>query len=296
MTDETLVRSLLSEQCPDLADRELRRVDGGWDNRMWRLGDDLAVRLPRTSRAPSLLENEHRWLPVLAPRLPLAVPVPVRSGEPSERFPKPWIVTTWVAGEPADRVPIDRGPDAAEALARFLTALHVEAPGDAPVNSRRGGPLKRYADEIERQSETLAPEGAADRMREVWDDAVAAAEWDRPAVWVHGDLHPANAVVADGTLAGVIDFGEMRAGDPAADLAAAWLLLPEGAAARFFEAYAEADEVTIRRARGWALLGCLQMLEIGRAGQLGLPGGKPTWRRTGEAALNRLLGSSASSP
>jgi aminoglycoside phosphotransferase (APT) family kinase protein len=113
--DETLVRSLLAEQHPDLAGLGLRRVIGGWDNQMWRLGDELALRLPRTARAPSLLRREQRWLPGLASGLPLLVPVPVRIGEPSAIFPWTWTVVTWVSGEPADLTPVSQGHDAAPA-------------------------------------------------------------------------------------------------------------------------------------------------------------------------------------
>ncbi|MEE2039283.1 aminoglycoside phosphotransferase family protein [Nocardiopsis sp. CT-R113] len=289
--DETLVRSLLDAQHPDLAGLELRPVDGGWDNRMWRLGEDLAVRLPRTPRAPTLLRSEHRWLPALAPRLPLPVPVPVRLGTPSASFPETWLVTTWVAGEPADRTPVCRGPQAAEALAGFLTALHQEAPDNAPDSPGRGVPLADIAGEAEEHLRAAASRSDITRMREVWSDAVTAPAWDRPAVWLHGDLHPANVVVSDGTLAGVIDFGDLSSGDPAIDLAAAWLLLPSGAAERFFDAYAPADAAAVRRARGWALLRCLILIDIGHAGDLGLPGGKPTWKPAGEAGLARLLAS-----
>lgn len=234
-------------------------------------------------------------MPVLAPRLPLPVPVPVRIGAPSERFPNTWIVTTWVAGEPADMAAIDRGAHAAETLAGFLAALHRKAPGDAPALPNRGVPLSRLAGDVERRLQAMAPGEAIGPMRKVWDDAAEADEWDRPAVWLHGDLHPANVVVADGTLAGVIDFGDLCTGDPATDLAAAWVLLPAGAAAQFFDAYAMADEATARRARGWALLGCLLLLEVGRAGEMGWTGGKPTWKPAGEAALDRLLASDPSS-
>lgn len=288
--DEALVRALLHEQHPDLARLELRPVDSGWDNQMWRLGDDLAVRLPRTERAPSLLRKEHRWLPRLAPLLPLPVPTPVRAGAPSERFPNFWIVTTWVTGEPADRAPIGR-MHAAESLAAFLAALHEKAPGDAPASPNRGVPLSRFADEIECRLNDLTADETVDRMRELWADAVTADEWDRPLVWLHGDLHPANVVVADGTLAGVIDFGELCAGDPATDLASAWLLLPAGADRSCFEAYGGADAATVRRSRGWALLSCLTLIEIGHAGEMGWTGGKPTWKPAGEAALERLLAS-----
>jgi aminoglycoside phosphotransferase (APT) family kinase protein len=292
--DEELVRSLLTEQHPDLAGRDLRLINGGWDNQMWRLGDDLAVRLPRTERAPALLVKEHRWMTELAPRLPLPVPLAVRIGEPSDRFPDTWLVTGWVDGEPADLTPIERGPHAAEALAGFLTALHQEAPADAPQNPDRGIFLTRFTDEIEQRLETMDADQAA-RMRAVWNDALAADQWDGPPVWLHGDLHPANVVVADGTLAGVIDFGELCAGDPATDVSAAWLLLPDGADVPFFAAYA-ADEATIRRARGWALRRSLNLIAIGHAGEMGWTGGKPTWKPAGEAALERVLASHEAAP
>jgi aminoglycoside phosphotransferase (APT) family kinase protein len=288
--DESLVRSLLQEQHPDLAGLGIRQVAGGWDNQMWRLVDELAVRMPRTERAPDLLRKEHRWLPVAASRLPLPVPTPVRIGEPSARFPKPWTVVTWISGEPADRAPVSRGDHAADTLAGFLRALHVEAPAEAPAGDR-GVPFKP-GDEFDKMlEEAVASDGVAAGIRNVWDEAVAAPEWAGPPVWLHGDLHPANVVVSDGTLSGVIDFGDLGTGDPAADLAAAWLLLPAGAASRFFDAYADADEAAIRRARGWAAVKCLVLILIGRAGDRGLPGGKPTWGPAGWAALDRVLAS-----
>ncbi|GAA2285784.1 hypothetical protein GCM10009853_045980 [Glycomyces scopariae] len=275
--DEALVRSLLADQHPDLAGLELRPVDGGWDNRMWRLGDGLALRLPRTERAPLLLEQEHRWLPGLAAALPLPVPVPVRRGAPTARFPGPWLVTTWVPGTPADLAPVE-APASAEALASFLTALHVPAPADAPRNPDRGVPLRTFADDFA---------GLDGPLREVWDDALAAPEWDGRALWLHGDLHPANVLTTGGALTGVVDFGDLAAGDPATDLAAAWLLLPDPDA--LFAHYA-ADEATVRRARGWALRRALGLRAIGVAGDEGEHWGKPTWRPAGEAALARLGG------
>ena len=287
--DESLVRSLVREQHPDLAGLKLREVDGGWDNQLWRLGDELAVRMPRTARAPSLLRNEHRWMPVLAPLLPLPVPAPVRIGEPSARFPRPWTITTWVPGEPADRTSVTRDQDAADRLAGFLRALHRPAPAEAPANPDRGVPLTAFTREF--ATSLHAVDGIESEVRDVWDDAVSAPAWEGPPVWLHGDLHPANVVIADGTLAGVLDFGELCAGDPATDLSAAWLLLPSGAAARFFDAYANADADTIRRARGWAVRRGLGLIGIGRAGDLGLPGGKTTWGPAGRSALDRVLAS-----
>ncbi|MEU3459174.1 phosphotransferase [Streptomyces sp. NPDC006733] len=290
-----LVRALLRDQHPDLAERPLRLGARGWDNQLWRLGDDLAVRLPwATDRADALLRKEGTWLPALAPRLPLPVPVPQRLGEPSARFPRPWIVTTWVPGEPADRAPATRAAQAADALAAFLTALHRPAPDDAPSGGfGRGGPL---ADRTEHfvpylasaTEQGLIPDPQA--VRAVWDDAAAAPAWAGPALWLHGDLHPANVLTADGTFCGVIDFGDLCAGDPACDLAAAWVLLPDGAADRFHAAYRPApDAATLRRARGWALLQALTGILVGDAGVHGRPGGKPTWGPPARIALQRLI-------
>ncbi|MBX9246801.1 phosphotransferase, partial [Actinotalea ferrariae] len=120
-----LVDRLVRDQHPDLAGRPVRLGARGWDNQLWRLGDDPAVRLPwATDAADALLLKEHAWVPGLAPLLPLPVPVPQRLGRPSAAFPRPWLVTTWVPGTPADREPVTRGRDAATTLAAFLTALH----------------------------------------------------------------------------------------------------------------------------------------------------------------------------
>ncbi|KAA5835083.1 aminoglycoside phosphotransferase family protein [Saccharopolyspora hirsuta] len=286
--EQDLVRALLREQQPDLADLELRDVDGGWDNQQWRLGDELAVRLPRTDRAPDLLRTEQKWLPVLAERLPLPVPVPVRTGEPSSLFERTWTITRWVEGEPADRTPIT-ALDAAEVLADFLKALHRPAPADAPTSPTRGLPLADLQQEAKSWFEVIADREDVAAARETWEKAVAAPAWQGPPIWLHGDLHPANVVVRNGTLAGVIDFGDMCAGDPATGLSAAWILLPAGAATRFFEAYEHADEATIARARGWAVMRALNLIWIGRNGRLGLPGGKPTWEPAGHATLDRAL-------
>ncbi|WP_329104746.1 aminoglycoside phosphotransferase family protein [Streptomyces sp. NBC_01439] len=290
-----LVRDLLSDQHPDLADRPVRFGARGWDNQLWRLGDDLAVRLPwATPSADALLRKEHAWLPALAPTLPLPVPVPQRIGEPSERFPRPWIVTTWVPGEPADRAPATKAGDAAEALAAFLTALHRPAPDGAPVgNHGRGGPLADLADGFAEGLASATGMGLIpdpDAVRAVWEDAVAAPVWEGPAMWLHGDLHPANVLTAGGTFCGVIDFGDLCAGDPACDLAAPWILLPDGAADRFHAVYRPTpDEATLRRARGWAVQRALGGILIGEAGVRGRPGGKPTWGPPAQATLRRLV-------
>ncbi|MFF0156080.1 aminoglycoside phosphotransferase family protein [Streptomyces sp. NPDC005263] len=284
-----LVRDVLREQHPDLAGLAIREVAGGWGNQMWRLGEELAVRVQRMDPSPEVQLKERRWLPVLAPRLPLPVPVPVLFGEPSERFPKLWTVMTWVDGEPLDHGSISRGVHAADTLAGFLRALHVEAPAEAPVSADFGVHPRDCTDGFESFFQAVVPDGVAAEVRVVWDDAVAAPEWEGPPVWVHGDLHPANVVVSDGTLSGIVDFGALSAGDPAWDLAAAWVLLPAGMASRFFDVYAHADEAAIRRARGLAVVKSLFLMLMGQNGVRGLPGGKPHWGPEGRAALDRVL-------
>ncbi|MDG4801322.1 aminoglycoside phosphotransferase family protein [Micromonospora sp. WMMD980] len=286
-----LIRDLLRDQHPDLADHPVRPAARGWDNQMWRLGDDLAVRLPWATRtAGPLLYKEHHWVPGLAGRLPLPVPVPQRLGEPSERFPHPWLATTWIPGKPADRAPVTRPGAAATSLAAFLSALHRPAPDHAPTSATRGGPLSERADGVAAALDDATGRGLVDdpdAVRALWHDAVAAPGWTGPPLWLHADLHPANVLVEDGTFCGVIDFGDLCVGDPAYDLAAGWLLLPDGAVDEFHSAYRPTpDAATARRARGWA---AARALLIGDNGVHGRPGGKATWGPPAAAALRRLV-------
>lgn len=294
-----LVRQLLRKQHPDLAERPLRLSARGWDNELWRLGDDLAVRLPwQTETADALLLKEHTWLPVLAPLLPLPVPVPQRLGRPSEQFPRSWIVTTWVPGVPADRSPARSGRSPAESLAAFMAALHQPAPAGAPAGRGRAGPLTQVAEEVTRGldhiKELCARAGAEpgsipdpDVIRSIWDEAAAAPEWEGPPLWLHGDLHPANVLTRNGSFCGVIDFGDLCAGDPALDLAACWILLPDSESiACFRHTYRVAPhDARWRRARGWAVwraLGCLNIATASHAGA------KPSWGPPAIASLQRL--------
>ncbi|MEU7868785.1 aminoglycoside phosphotransferase family protein [Dactylosporangium sp. NPDC049140] len=287
-----LVRDLVRDQHPDLAGHPVRLGARGWDNQLWRLGEELAVRLPwATESADELLRKEYSWLPALTPHLPLPVPVPQRLGEPSPRFPRPWIITTWVPGTPADRNPVTRAADAAESLAGFLTALHRPAPAGAPTGRNRGGPLSERSEGFARTLDFATEQGLIkdpDAVRAVWHDAVTAPPWTGPPLWLHADLHPANVLTAGGTLCGVIDFGDLCAGDPAYDLAAAWLLLPSATPDAFYASY-EASAATMRRARGCAMGRALAGILIGDAGDHGRPGGKPTWGPPAHAALQRLV-------
>jgi aminoglycoside phosphotransferase (APT) family kinase protein len=260
-----LVRRLLEAQQPDLAHLPIRGMAYGWDNLMYRLGDGLAVRLPRRAAAAGFIVHEQRWLPVVAPRLPLPVPAPVRAGRPALGYPWPWSVVPFLPGRLAAREPPADLAGAAASLGRFLATLHVPAPPDAPANPLRGVPLaERTAAVTENLGITggLVDHGAAMRA---WRAALATPAWGGAPVWLHGDLHPANILVHRGIISGVIDFGDITAGDPAADLSVAWMLLPADCRGAFRDAYraasghADSDD-TWARARGWALalsLACL---------------------------------------
>jgi aminoglycoside phosphotransferase (APT) family kinase protein len=253
-----LVRRLVEAQQPDLAHLPVRPMAHGWDNIMYRLGDELAVRLPRRAAAAGLIVHEQRWLPVVAARLPLPVPAPVRAGRAAPGYPWPWSIVPFLPGQLAAREPPADPAAAAARLGRFLAALHVPAPRAAPANPRRGIPLaERTAVVTENLSVLggLVDRGAAARA---WRAAVATPAWGGAPVWLHGDLHPANILVHRGSISGVIDFGDITAGDPAADLSVAWMLLPAGRRGAFRDAYraasghADGDDLWAR-ARGWAL-------------------------------------------
>ena len=255
-----LVRRLLADQHPDLAGLSIEVLANGWDNVVCRLGEDHLVRLPRRAVSAALVLNEQRWLPSLAGQLPLPVPAPVRIGLPGRGYPWAWSVVPFFSGEIAARTrPADPG-EAALALGEFLAALHRPAPADAPVNPVRGIPLVGRAAGVMSQLPYLDDPSERATAMDVWESASAAPEWDGPPVWLHGDLHPANILVDRGRVGAVIDFGDITAGDPATDLAVAWMLLPTRQRAEFRRAYGRADDDTWARARGWALALALAFL------------------------------------
>ncbi|MPV48585.1 MULTISPECIES: aminoglycoside phosphotransferase family protein [unclassified Pseudactinotalea] len=243
------VDRLLASQHPDLRG-PLERVAHGWDNDVFRLGEDLAVRLPRRLAAAELVVKEQRWLPQIAPMLPVRVPVPVAIGRPEGRYPWSWSVVPWFEGRPASEASPQERDVIAEQLAQVFTALHVPAPVDAPPNWARGVPL------AERDEHVYAALAGEPHLRSLWTAGVTAPPWRRPAVWVHGDVHPGNLVLGHGResgIAAVVDFGDLTAGDPAYDLACMWLTFTEHGRRRFRAALPEIyDDAVWLRARAWA--------------------------------------------
>jgi aminoglycoside phosphotransferase (APT) family kinase protein len=261
--DSAFVTRLLADQHPDLAHLPVREVEAGWDNALFRLGDRLAVRLPRRAVAAPLILHEQRWLPHLAGRLTLPIPAPCRIGTPALGYPWHWSVAPWLEGLPADQ----HGPQPAQArlFASFLRSLHGPAPADAPANPVRGVPLHQRASAVEARMQRLA--GATSlitpQIRQIWQAALHAP-LDLPPTWLHGDLHPRNVLVESGAIAGVIDWGDITAGDAATDLASIWMLFADpGARQDALAAYAPISEATLHRARGWAMLFGVMLLDTG---------------------------------
>lgn len=256
--DVGLVRRLLAEQFPELAPRPLTVLANGWDNALFRLGEDLLVRLPRRRVAADLIGHEQRWLPALAAEQPLPIPVPLLVGRPSATFPWPWSITVFFTGLTAAAEPRPDLDHAARALGGFLARLHRPAPSDAPVNPVRGVPLQQRTESLHANLALISEAIDTEAAEELWRVALAAEPWALPPVWVHGDLHPANLLTNDGALVAVLDFGDLTAGDPATDLAVAWMLFPPAERATFWNSYAAAaghpvGEALRLRAHGWAL-------------------------------------------
>ncbi|MGW4291479.1 aminoglycoside phosphotransferase family protein [Micromonospora chersina] len=255
LTDADLVRRLLAGQFPHWADRPLRLVASyGTDHDIYRLGDDLAVRLPRIGWATRQAAREAEWLPRLAPHLPLALPVPVAMGRPAEGYPFDWSVCEWLPGENASTARFDLDAAAVD-LAAFVAALRRVDTADAyPRPPRaRGADLAELDDGVRDAVRRLGDRVDGGAVLRAWQESLDAPAWDGPGVWVHGDLLPGNLLVVDGRLSAVIDFGGLNVGDPACDLQPAWNVFTGRSRARFRTELA-VDDASWLRGRGWALL------------------------------------------
>jgi aminoglycoside phosphotransferase (APT) family kinase protein len=260
--DGVLLRGLLADQHPDLAGLPIAPLDTGWDNVMFRLGEAFTVRLPRRAAAAQLILNEQAWLPGLAPTLPIRVPAVVRAGAPGRGYPWSWSILPFIAGRPADESP--PAPTEAPRLAAFLRALHKPTPAEAPPNPVRGVPLADRAPQVEERLERLRGKTriVGDEIGAIWRRALAAPV-SAERVWLHGDLHARNVLTASSELSGVVDWGDITAGDAATDLASIWMLFEDAYARRRALAHYDPDEALAARARGWAILFGAVLLDTG---------------------------------
>jgi aminoglycoside phosphotransferase (APT) family kinase protein len=256
-TDVSLVGRLLAAQFPQWADLRIDPVhSAGTDNALYRLGDEMVVRLPRIHWAAGRVEKEQEWLPRLAPLLPLAIPVPLAKGMPAEDYPWEWSVYRWLEGETATSERIADLGQAAVDLALFIAALRRVDPSGGPPpgehNSFRGVPLATRDALVRTAIASLRGESDVGAVTGAWESALRSPTWEHPPVWIHGDLDSRNLLVEDGRLGAVIDFGCLGVGDPACDVMVAWKLFSADTRGIFRNALS-VDESTWARARGWAL-------------------------------------------
>jgi len=263
-----LVRRLISTQFPHWAGLPIEPIaPGGWDNRTFRLSDRMTVRLPSAEGYVLQVAKEQRWLPKLAPQLPLPIPVPVAVGVPGEGYPWPWSIYEWIEGETSSTASIRSLDRFAEDVAGFLVALRGIDATDGPLpgahNFFRGAPPEVYDDEARRAIADLGSsiDGAA--ATAVWDAALST-RWTSPPAWFHGDISTGNLLLRDGRLSGVIDFGTSGVGDPACDLVIAWTLFADRSR-ELFRTRMGLDRATWERARGWAIWKAL-IVAAGSAG------------------------------
>ncbi|RAJ47121.1 aminoglycoside phosphotransferase (APT) family kinase protein [Kitasatospora sp. SolWspMP-SS2h] len=269
--DAGLVRRLLRTQFPQWAELPVVPVAvDGWDNRTYRLGDRMTVRLPTHASYVPAVEKENTWLPRLAPSLPLPVPQVLGRGEPGEGYPHPWSVRGWIDGETAAAGHIADLPRFAESVAGFILALHRCDTTGGPLagahSFHRGASPSHYDEETRRCLAALGGYVDTAHATAIWNEALAA-EWTGPPVWFHGDLAEGNLLVSGGELSAVIDFGTCGVGDPACDLVIAWGLFTGPSRTAFRRAVGQ-DEGTWARARGWltwkALLVLAESVESAR--------------------------------
>jgi aminoglycoside phosphotransferase (APT) family kinase protein len=257
-----LVAALVATQFPEWAGLPVRRVESdGWDNTTFRLGPSMCVRLPTADRYVAQIDKEHRWLPVLAPQLPVAIPRPLARGSPSPAFARPWSIYAWIGGEV---LAVERVGDAmafAVELAGFLASLYDcdrDGPAPGPHSFSRGGPVGVWDEQIRDDLDAVRDTVDASAVLDVWEaalDVPAAA----PPVWVHGDVTGSNLLVREGHLAGVLDFGCCAVGDPACDLTIAWTFF-DAESRSLFKRHVPVEDSAWARGRGWALWRGLRLL------------------------------------
>lgn len=251
----SLVQTLINTQFPHWSHLPIKPVSkDGWDNRTYRLGDHLTVRLPTAGGYEAAIAKENEWLPRLAPSLPLAIPSIQACGKPGSGYPFSWSIRDWIPGDTLEAGPVEDWDAAALSLGQFIKALQRCDASHGPATGAhcwfRGAPLTHYDEETRRAiTEMSELDGAA--ATRVWQAAVAQ-EWKQSPVWFHGDLATGNLLLLKGNLSAVIDFGACGVGDPACDLVPAWTIF-SGSSRRVFQETVKQDAAMWARARGWAL-------------------------------------------
>ncbi len=261
--DAALVRVLVDHQFPEFSDLEISFLGSGWDNENYRLGTAYQVRLPRRATAAPSLEKEMAWLPQLAPLLPLPISAAIRAGQPSALFPWHWCIIPWYEGG------IGGGLDAGEApkLGDFLRILHEQPTDSIATSTYRGMPLIEKNDQVQALLQRLrkaAPQLVNDHIAGLWQAALDAP-FPTAQCFLHGDMHPLNVVIDQGRISAIIDWGDLCKGDAATDLASFWMLFGDPAARAEGLARYGADADTIVRAKGWAVMLGLILLDTGLA-------------------------------
>ena len=253
-----LVSDLIAEQFPQWAHLPIKPVElSGWDNRTFRLGTDMSIRLPSEECYAQQVQKEQKWLPVLAPRLSLRIPAPVAMGKPSKKYPFSWSIYRWIDGESVYSQDFDQMHllQLAIQLAEFLNELHTIDSAGGPLpgfhNFYRGDSPSVYDTETRSAIAQLQGFINTEAVMSVWEKAISS-KWSKKPVWIHGDLSVGNILIKDNKLIAVIDFGQMGVGDPACDLVIAWTFL-KNESRKLFRSCVGLDSDTWARARGWAL-------------------------------------------
>jgi aminoglycoside phosphotransferase (APT) family kinase protein len=262
--DIDLVRSLIADQFSQWSELPISPVQHqGHDNRTFRLGDDMSVRLPSADQYAAHVETEYVWLPRLVNDLPLPIPVPLAMGSASDAFPRPWMINQWIDGEAASLDRIDDLSQFASDLARFLNTLQSldasKAPAPGPDNFFRGDSLSVYDAQTRACIHELGDVIDSSAATTIWE-AATSTECHSAPVWIHGDVAVGNLLVKNGRLGAVIDFGQLAAGDPSCDITIAWTLFSGVSRERFCTELA-VDEATWVRGRGWGLWKALLLLQ-----------------------------------
>ena len=250
--DVSLVQRLVAQQFPHWAELSLKPVpSAGTDNALFRLGNEMVVRLPRIDWAVENVDKEFKWLPQLGPLLPVSIPVPLGKGVPTKEYPWPWSVYRWLEGSNPIVGHLPEPVLFVHDLVAFIQALHKVELQSGPI-SNRGVPLEKKDAETRKALRQL--EGMVDipAVTALWETALNVSPWSKPPVWVHGDLSPGNLLIQNGRLSAAIDFGNLGIGDPACDLLIAWNLLP-AELRQAFRTELGVDDATWERGKGWAL-------------------------------------------